>query len=108
MNIGFVHVGAQIYLELKNSTHPPVSRSSPDFCVDCEYAICFVKSLIILELREAQVGKNSVKFHTHTVPESCMDFFMLIFEISGQNCTHRQNFIVHGLLSPEIISRFFT
>ena len=59
-----LHVCAQFFLQLINATHPPSSRSIPEFYVDFKYGIGFQKSLIILELRAAQDGENSVKFHT--------------------------------------------
>ena len=42
--------------------------------------------LLYTELRAAKVGKNSVKFHTYIVPESCMDFYV-DFRIIKQNFT---------------------
>ena len=60
----FLHVCAQFFPRSKITTHPPSSRSIPEFYVDFEYAIGSHKSLIISELRAAQDCKNSVKFHT--------------------------------------------
>ena len=36
-----------------------------------------------------------------------MDFFMTIFEISGQNCTLGQFFIKRAILFPEIVFQIF-
>ena len=60
----FLHVCVQFFLQSKNATHPPSSRSIPEFYVDFEYGIGSQNSLIISELRAAQDGENSVKFHT--------------------------------------------
>ena len=67
----FVH---KFFMNKKFRPPTGFSRLIPDFCLDYEYAIRFRMCIIILELLAAQVGKNSVKFHTYIVHESCMDF----------------------------------